>query len=329
MDLLSVYGSEIPDFLCEAAETDVMSRLRDVGMNCGCEYTNFPRFRNLIGYSRFDHSLGVALIVWRHTHDRVQAMSGLLHDVSTPVFSHVVDFLKDDHLKQEATEAGTEERIRSSEALLAVLEKHGLTVDSVKDYHAYPIADNDSPKLSADRLEYSLGNMFNYRFADLDTVQRLYGDICVGQNECGEAELMFAHAECAFEFADCALSCAGVYVSDEDRYGMQRLAELLRGAIEIGVIGTEDLDGTEPVIIEKLMANPLTAEQWRRFCALHRMEVSHETEQTGDWKKIFAKKRCIDPYVKGQGRVSKLNTDFAQKLHAFQTNSQDYWVRGR
>ena len=329
MDLSSVYGSEIPDFLREASQTDALRRLRGVGMNCGCEYTDFPRFQNLRGYSRFDHSLGVACIVWQHTHDKAQAMSGLLHDISTPVFAHVVDFLKGDHLREEATEAGTEASIRASEELLAVLEKHGLTVDSVKDYHIYPIADNDSPKLSADRLEYSLGNMLNYRFAEFCTAKKLYSDICVGENEFGEPELMFVHAECAAEFADRALSCAMVYVSDEDRYGMQHLAELLRDALGAGVIGTDDLNGTEPEIIEKLTAEPSIAERWRRFCAMHTMEVSHEASRSGDWRKIFAKKRCIDPYVRGRGRVSELDAGFAAQLHAFRTQSQDYWVRGR
>ena len=64
-------------------------------------------------------------------------------------------------------------------------------------------------------------------------------------------------------------------------------------------------------------------------CALHTMEVSHEVSRSGDWRKIFAKKRCIDPYVRGQGRVSELDAGFAAQLHAFRTQSQDYWVRGR
>lgn len=50
-----------------------MARLRQVGMNCGCEYTDFPRFRHLAPYSRFRHSVGVGLIVWHFTHDAAQA----------------------------------------------------------------------------------------------------------------------------------------------------------------------------------------------------------------------------------------------------------------
>ena len=328
MDLSKLYAEEIPDFLRDACQTDAMRRLRDVGMNCGCEYTAFSRFRDLAPYSRFDHSLGVALIVWRHTRDKKQAMAGLLHDVATPVFAHVVDFLKGDYLTQEATEADTEATIRTSHELCAVLEEYGLAVDEVKDYHIYPVADNDSPRLSADRLEYSLGNMFNYGFADYRTVEALYRDITVGTNEFGEAELMFTHSEQASAFAALALRCGKVYVCDEDRYAMQRLAEVLADALKAGVIVPDDLNTTELRVIAKLMASETTTQSWRAFRKLHATEIADDAQPDGAWRKIYAKKRYIDPFVMGRGRASVLDEEFAAALDAFRAQLQDYWVRG-
>lgn len=97
-------------------------RLRDVGMNCGCEYTAFPRFVKIGPYSRYDHSLGVALIVWHFTKRKEQTLAGLFHDLATPVFAHVVDFLNGDHLRQESTEAGTRECIAGSPELMEGLQ---------------------------------------------------------------------------------------------------------------------------------------------------------------------------------------------------------------
>ena len=328
MELTKLYANEIPDFLRDACETDVMLRLKCVGMNCGCEYTSFPRFRAIAPYTRFDHSLGVALIVWQHTHDKRQAMAGLLHDAATPVFAHVVDFLKGDYLTQEATEAGTEAMIRASLELCAVLRKHGLTVDEVKDYHRYPIADNDSPHLSADRLEYSVGNMINYGFSNCCKAKTLYEDIAVRENEFGEPELTFAHLEQASAFAALALECGKVYVCDEDRYAMQRLAEVLADALKGSVITADDLGTTEPQVIAKLTADFAAAKAWRAFRALHATETADDAQRGGSWRKIYAKKRYIDPYVAGRGRVSALDADFAAALDAFRAQSQDYWVRG-
>ena len=230
MDNYLFYHHEIPAFLRECARTPAVLRLRDVGMNCGCEYTSFPRFRGLKPYSRFDHSLGAALIIWHFTADPAQAVAGLLHDIATPVFAHVVDFMRGDYLKQEATEAGTADMIAASAELQAVLKKYGLCSGAVSDYHRYPIADNDSPGLSADRLEYTMGNSINYGFCTGKRAEGWYRDLVVGKNEAGQPELMFQTAEAAEDFALTALRCSEVYVSDEDRYSMQMLAELLQDA---------------------------------------------------------------------------------------------------
>ena len=113
-DLFGVYHREIPSLLMELAGTRALLRLGQVGMNCGCEYTGFPLFAPGKSYSRLEHSLGVGLIVWHFTGDPAQAAAGLLHDIATPTFAHVVDFLRGDYLTQEATEDGTRERISGS-----------------------------------------------------------------------------------------------------------------------------------------------------------------------------------------------------------------------
>ena len=66
-DLWTFYHSEIPAFLRPYLDTPPLARLREVGMNCGCEYTDFPLYRRTKPYSRFDHSVGAALITW-HFH---------------------------------------------------------------------------------------------------------------------------------------------------------------------------------------------------------------------------------------------------------------------
>lgn len=329
MDVLSLYGAAVPDFLRDCAETPVMARLRDVGMNCGCEYTAFPRFRGLARYSRWEHSLGVALITWRFTADRAQAVAALLHDVASPVFAHVVDFMRGDYLKQEATELGTEAMIDGCAELQALLSRYGLTTDDVSDYHRYPIADNDAPRLSADRLEYTLGNCVNFGVCPEAGVRRFYDDLVAGVNEEGQPELMFRDADIAFAFADAALACSRIYVSDADRYAMQMLAELLRRALDDGVIVEGDLYATESAVIEKLLADARTSEMWRKLTSWTETARADAPGPDGQWRRIFAKKRCIDPMVRGRGRASALSPAFAAALQAFRETSQDYWVCGR
>ena len=329
MDHYQIYHDKTPDFIQEIRETDIMKRLKDVGMNCGCEYTSYPRFSHLQSYSRYDHSIGTAMIVYHFTKDIRQSVAALLHDVATPVFAHVVDFLKGDYLKQEATEEGTRQIIETSEELQRILKKHEITTEDVYDYHRYPIADNDSPKLSSDRLEYSLGNIINYKILSKEDVKKIYDDLCIGINEEGEEEIVFQNKEIAFLFAKAALECSKIYVADEDRYAMQSLSEVLKYAIEKEVIGNEDLYTTECEVIRKLESDPETKERWISFTKGSVILRSDIERKGGKWRKIFAKTRYIDPYVENQGRVSDLYPEFKEILKGFVEQSQDYWICGK
>lgn len=328
MNYHAIYDTQAPDFLLRLAETPPMQRLRQVGMNCGCEYTAFPRFRSLARYTRYEHSLGAALIVWRHTADAAQSASALLHDIATPPFAHVVDFLRGDYLDQTATESGTADIIRASEEIGAILSSLGLTAADVEDYHRYPIADNDAPRLSADRLEYTVGNAFNFSLAPAEELAALFADIAPGRNEYGEEELCFRTPEKAARFADLALACSRIYVSDADRYAMQLLAELLRDALAAGVLTADDLRSTEEELLGKLCKDKDFAARWRDFCALSRIERAQKPDGRDGWRLIRAKKRRIDAYVAGRGRVSALDPERGAAIAAFLSEDFDYYVRG-
>ena len=320
------YHRGMPELLQKLCQTPQMQRLRQVGMNCGCEYTAFKRFRRLGAYSRFDHSLGTARIVWHFTEDPVQSVAALFHDIATPTFAHSVDFLRGDHLKQEATEEATERTIRGSEEIGALLRAFDIPVEDVLDYHRYPIADNDAPRLSADRLEYTLGNLENYRLRPLTALKLYYSALCVAQNEDGAEELAFTDAASAIDFGFDALECSRIYVSDEDRYAMQMLAELLGRAIREGVLPETDLMGTEDALIAKLRSDPQSAAEWKRFRAMKQMVDDEKLAPEAMRRVVPAKKRCIDPFVRDRGRLSQICEPFAEALQERREQDQRHWL---
>ncbi len=323
--LLAVYGGNLPDVLLAAAETPCMQRLKHIGMNCGCEYTSFPRFRQGKAYNRYLHSLGVARIVWHFTGDAVQALAGLLHDAATPCFAHVVDFLRGDYLQQEATEAETREILLRDTELQTVLRQYGIRTEQVEDYHLYPIADNPSPKVSADRVEYTLGNLLHFGFAELKEVQELYENLQTGTVE-GESELVFRDRESAERYGMLSLACSRVYVSPEDRYAMQMLSEILRDALTLGVLTERELYGTEQPVVYKLETAPELCEKWAWFQHLHSIRESERPTGRTDERRIRAKRRYMDPYVLKQGRLSAVSASYRQAVRAFLEDSQERWI---
>ena len=325
-ELWSVYHAAIPHCLQLISEAPEIQRLQHIGMNCGCEYTSFPRFRNLRPYSRFQHSMGVGLIVWHFTESPTQAVSALLHDIATPVFAHVVDFLHGDHEKQESTEAATESLIAASSAIQTALSALDLPCEAVVDYHRYPIADNDSPLLSADRLEYTLGNLYNYGICSLPEIRSFYQDLTVTMNEENTPELAFQTPEIAAAFTQSALQTARIYIADEDRFAMQMLADLLKQALERGVLVPCDLHTTESTVIQKLLTDNVCAPLWQRFRSYSRVTRSAEVPDSGQWVRVPAKLRYIDPLAVGHGRVSQFDPRSGALLDDFRATRFDYWV---
>ena len=109
---------------------------------------------------------------------------------------------------------------------------------------------------------------------------------------------------------------------------MQRLAELIRRAMEKGVLRGEDLRTTEEAVIRKILADHELRTAWEAFTALSRTERAWQPDERPFWRRIPAKKRWIDPLVKGEGRLSRLDPDFRQEAVAFVQSPLTDWVLG-
>lgn len=216
----AILEPEFPEWLQGYIETPALQKQKYISITCGTIYSDL--FESQRFYSSLDHAIGVALIVWHFTHDKKQTLAGLFHDIATPVFKHCVDFMNGDHLAQESTEDLTTEVIAGSPEISCLLKRDGILISEVDDYHLYPIADNNTPKLSADRLEYSLANMlFAYGVADLTEIREMYADIVVQSDENGVKELGFQTKKIARKFVKLTSQLSVFYREDRTRYSMQ------------------------------------------------------------------------------------------------------------
>ena len=297
-------------FIEACTRSAAVQRLFGIDMNCGMDHTSAERFQNMSPYSRAMHSVDAAYIAAHFTDDPRVVASVLFHDIATPVFSHVIDFLHHDYTHQETTESLTQVFIEQDEEIMCCLEKVGLSVDDVCDYHRYPIADNDIPKLSSDRLEYTLCNMINYGFSDFEEAASYYDDLTLVCNEEGEQEIAFRSVDKAVGFAYRALACSHVYASDFDRYAMDVLADIVREAIGSGIVTERDLyTCSELAFIRKMCRNETICSKWEKFTQLSEV-VSCRPDEPGA-KVVDAKKRYIDPLVVDRGRATSLD----EQLH--------------
>jgi hypothetical protein len=207
---------------------------------CGTDWT--PLYHNAFYYSRLDHSIGVALIVWNFTHDKKQTLAGLFHDLSTPAFSHVHDFRNGDTIRQESTESTNGRMVIDDVELAAMLVHDGYYGRDVNNYHRFPVCDNEVPHLSADRLEY----MFPSGMAldgswDMESCRRAYKNVTVLTNEDGLPELGFADADIAADYVDRCCRVGLVLQHNENKLALSFLGEILSKAVMLGIITDEDM----------------------------------------------------------------------------------------
>ena len=276
-----------------------------ISITCGTIYSDL--YKSDFFFSTLDHSIAVALIIWHFTHDKKQTLAGLFHDIATPVFKHCIDFLNGDYMNQESTEDLTTLIISNSNEIMKLLRRDNINIDDVCDYHIYPIADNDTPRLSSDRLEYSLSNaLFTYDLKDIDWVFKIYNDIEVGTNEDGIAELVFKTEDAALSFVDVTSKLSIIYREDKTRYSMQLLADIIKRLNNDNVISKSDLyTKKEEEIIDIIRKSNCSSifSKWEHA----REVISSKTKPEGVYYVHHASKiRYINPLVKN-ARIYNIN----------------------
>lgn len=303
-EYFEILEPNFPNWLVEYINTDVMLKQQYISITCGTIYSDL--FESSYFFSSLDHAIGVALIVWHFTHDKKQTLSGLFHDIATPSFKHCIDFLNEDYLVQESTEDLTTKIISSSKEIMALLKMDNISLDEVDDYHKYPIADNDTPKLSSDRLEYSLSNaLLTYNLSDLEEIKEIYNDIEIGKDENGDIELSFKTKNLARKFVKITSRLSVIYREDRTRYSMQFLADIIKKLNEEGKITIEDLYNLKEREVIEVIENSKYKDIYDIWKEAKKVKTSLEKPKNVYYVKLKAKVRYIDPLVNGK-RISEI-----------------------
>lgn len=308
-EYFKVLSKDFPEFLYEYIDTPPMQRIGKIGCGCGTDYTKV--FNHKFFYTNLEHSIGVALIVWNFTKDKKQTLAGLFHDIATPVFKHSIDFMNGDYEKQESTEELTTRIINESQEIMKLLKRDGIKVEEVDNYHIYPIADNDTPMLSADRLEYTLSNGLGVRKKvwNLNDIKEIYDNIEVQKNEQGIDELGFKDKTIAEKFVKGMRILSNSYIDNKTKLSMQFLADIMKNMSYKNLITKKDLyELSEKEVIERI-ENCNYKDISKKFNFWKNAYEIKESDKEVKGKycvNINAKIRYINPLVNGK-RISEIS----------------------
>jgi hypothetical protein len=185
------------------------------------------------GFSRFDHSLGVMLLLRRLGASIEEQTAGLLHDISHTAFSHVTDYVfredgeNDQDARHKAYFYATElpdllSRFRMDPERIASTEEHGLL-------------EREAPDLCADRIDYSLREFILTNRNGL--IKKTVSSLSVFEDR-----IVFTTFEAAEAFAMKYLEChSSKWASVEKTVRQHIFAGAIRAALDSGELSFGDL----------------------------------------------------------------------------------------
>lgn len=329
-ELHAIYSPDFPDFLLPFLEAPAMLRLKKIDQNCGYRYSALSDTR--IHYSRLEHSLGVALIIYHFTKDPTETLAGLFHDLSHTVFSHAGDFFFGDAIHQESAEQHTTKIISEDPVISMQLRKLGILVSAVDDYAMYPIADNPGPKLSADRFEYTLSTIItdNPDNLPMEKIQEIYDNVIPYAWGDGILELAFRDRELAELFALSSIyNDAEIFSCYRSVTIMQSIAEILKRMVQTNLLTLDDFyTKTDDDIIRLIHETHDTKlrKMWHVFSSTNGYKVHQKPIQTENFLiSSKSKRRYIDPLVLQEDGNAKRVSELSEKFR----DARDYHLSRR
>ena len=233
---------ELPKYELKYFMTPSLIRLKNVGYFCGMDYASKNVYNFSENITRFTHSISTSFIIDKLTHDKTKTIAGLYHDIATPCFSHVIDYMNKDYSKQETTEEYTERIIKSDEILLSYLKKDEIKVDDIINFKKFSIVDTERPKLCADRLDgivlTSIAWTKNIKSNEIKLITK---DMSLYKNEDNEEEIGFSSKDTAKMVVKINKEIDKYCHSNEDNYMMELLAKITAIAISRKYIKYDDL----------------------------------------------------------------------------------------
>ncbi|MFX0091686.1 MAG: HD domain-containing protein [Candidatus Hodarchaeota archaeon] len=121
--------------------------------------------------TRYEHSVGVMLLLKQLRAPLEEQIAGLLHDISHTAFCHTIDYVfpNEEHNYHELWY----ESIIQESKIPKILDDHDISLEAIMDVKNFPLLEQPLPNLCADRLDYSFRDLVTYRNKSQKTTEYL------------------------------------------------------------------------------------------------------------------------------------------------------------
>lgn len=289
-----VYGRVAIDepAILDLIECRTFRRLKGV-RQAGPSALAFP-FKDV---TRYEHSLGVFLLLRRLGADRREQVAGLLHDISHTAFSHAVDFIissvEQDHHEQ------LKPLMLDRPDLAAAIGRLGFRPSDFYDDSIYPLLEQPIPWLCADRLDYFLRDGIACGVVSQEAADRILGHLAVAGSR-----IVMTDADVAREAVELfAVMNRDWWASDTEAFIYNEFADVIREALDRGILRPDDLMTEDEPVLARLDAARVPLID-RKLDSIRRFRPESAEGYT---PRVVPKARWLDPPVQVGPTVKRLS----------------------
>lgn len=284
----SLYGEyEIDGVLVELINSEEVQRLKDIHM-VGPSYLLNPLWNE----TRYEHSVGVMLLIRKLGGSLEEQIAGLLHDVSHTIFSHVIDMVMD--RSHEDYHEEIKAAYIQTTSIPSILDKYGFDDQQLLLNDAqWKLLEQEAPLLCADRIDYTLREAYRYFDTDLDDIHQFLDSLHVVNDQ-----IVLNQVSAGEWFIEQYYQVVLDLIYDPvNIYGYEWMSKILSVALNKGFLSQAYLMKTENEVL-KILTGSKDAELDSLFHEFYKDVSFREVDDTQDFDIHQRKKlRLIDPLV--------------------------------
>lgn len=200
--------------------------------------------------TRFEHSLGVMLLIKKLGGSIEEQIAGLLHDVSHTAFSHVIDFVFEN--KDEDYHEKIYSSVVKNSEIPSILAKNGYHYEDILlDETKWTLLEQPAPDLCADRIDYTLRDMYVYGHISLEEVNRFLNNLIVVKGK-----IYLRNIEIAEWFVETYYKeVIDFFMEPLNIYGNDMLAKTLKMSLEKRILNENDFLGKDDELLDKIKSS--------------------------------------------------------------------------
>jgi len=329
--IVSLFGDTIETFygsieieepiVLQLIQSPAMQRLKHIHQYGVAYYTTHRE-----EYNRYDHSLGVFAILRKNGASLEEQISGLLHDLSHTVFSHVGDWIFGKEYQEDDYQNTIYKIYLSHSGIEKILLKYGYTINRVSPKkREFVMLEQSLPNLCADRIDYNIQGAYFQGFLTKQEALELYDELkfVEGCWIASRIDLLKKLAKFSLFMTQDCWGGAANYVTS------RWLADAMIKGLDIGLLSWHEIHfGIDHDVWDKLLhaKNPFIQQQMQMLANANDYYQLVDPSEAH----VIVRFRCrgIDPWVMHKGqivRLTSIDAEFAQEFEALKEKAAKGW----